>query len=200
MIIDPGNFTYYENGNTGSRGIDSYIMFASPPRASTVTNNYAARDANSAGFQNKTLLIPADFYLVIGSPLIDAEDFYAKTFVSYDFFYHTRPYGLKSDLGAFEYNGSTSSLPVKSYSQTNQSILFQNPVTNLLRVSIPLLSDTLVFEVFDFKGAIVKQSRESRLENGRSLYEINVSDLASGVYLYSIRSKIYFFSGKFIKL
>lgn len=201
VIIDPGNFNYYENGNTGFKGIDSYIMFASPPRATTVTNNYLARDANSGGFQNKNLLVPSDFYLVIGSPLIDAADYYAKTFVPFDFLYHVRPYGLKSDLGAFEYNGTTSSLPVKSYTQTNQSSLFQNPVTDLLKVSFPSLSDTnIVFQVCDFKGAILKQSRQSRFENGLSFCEINVADLSRGVYLYSVRSEKNFYSGKFIKL
>jgi len=201
VIIDPGNFAYYENGNTSFKGKDSYIMFPTQPRATTVTNNYLARDANAAGFLNKAMLVPADFSLVSGSPLIDAADYYAKTFISFDFLYHTRPYGLKSDLGAFEYNGKNPSIPVKSETQRSQSWLYQNPVADFLKISVPWVSaDDQTCEICDLKGAILKQLRQSRLENGLLFYEINVSGLTSGVYLYSIHSGKITYSGKFIKL
>ncbi len=201
VIIDPGNFAYYENGNTRFTGKDSYIMFPNQPRATTVTNNYLARDANSAGFLNKAMLVPADFSLVGGSPLIDAADYYVKTFVSFDFFYHTRPYGLKSDLGAFEYGSTNSSLPGKSEPQKNQNWIYQNPVTDFLKVSIPWVSaDDQTLAIYDLKGVNLKQLGQSRIENGLLFYEINVSDLATGVYLYSIHSVKNFYSGKFIKL
>jgi hypothetical protein len=201
VIINPGSFDYYENGNTSFKGIDSYIMFPNQPRATTVNNNYEARDANAAGFLNKSMQVPIDFSLVNGSPLIDAANYYAKTFVSFDFLNQTRPYGLKSDLGAIEYNGMASLPPEITDALTNKSRIFQNPVKDLLKVSIPFTSGiNPVFEVCDFKGAIVKQTMQSRLENGLSFYEINVSDLTSGVYLFWVRSEKNFYSGKFIKL
>ena len=200
VIINPGNFNYYENGNFSFKGKDSYIMLPNPVRATTIANNYEERDANSAGFLNKSLQVSTDFPLVNGSPLIDAADYYAKTFVSFDFLYHPRPYGLKSDIGAFEYSGTTSSLPVKAETQRNQSWIYQNPVSDLLKVSIPSASvNDLVFEICDLNGAILKQSRQSRLQDGLSFYEINVADLASGVYLYSAYSGKSSYSGKFIK-
>ena len=200
VIINPGNFDYYENGNFTSKGKDSYIMLPSPVRATTITNNYEERDANSAGFLNKNLQVSADFSLVNGSPLIDAADYYAKTFVSFDFLYHKRPYGLKSDIGAFEYSSTTSSLPVKTETQKNQSWIYQNPVTDLLKVSIPSVSvNELVFEICDLNGEILKQSRQSKIQDGLSFYEINVADLTSGIYLYSVYSGKTSYSGKFIK-
>ena len=109
VIIDPGNYDYYEQGNTRFKGKDAYIMFQSTQSVATLSNNYLARDASLAGFTSQKMQEPADFKLVKGSPLIDAVDYDPKTIVPFDFIHFPRPYGLKSDIGAFESDIPTTS-------------------------------------------------------------------------------------------
>ncbi len=200
-IINPGNYDYYENGNTSFKGKDAYIMFQTQGIGTTLSSNYLARNASSAGFLSQKMQLPADFNLVTGSPLIDVVDYNSKSNISFDFLNHPRPHGLKSDIGAFEYDGVTSTIPIKPDTLIKQSWLIQNPVSDILYVCIPYESENdLVLEIYNLQGAIEAKIDQSRIEFGLRLFEINVGKLAGGVYIYLIRTKISIYSGKFIKL
>ena len=107
VIINPGSFTYYETGNTSWRGIDSYVMAPNGLGNLTISNNYFQRDALLAGFASPNLHDASDFKLTSGSPLIDAADTNPKASASFDFLNNPRPSGLRSDIGAYEFIGTS---------------------------------------------------------------------------------------------
>lgn len=103
VIINPGNFDYYQNGNTSVKGVDSYIMIQNAASDVVQKTNYFARNGTSAGFLSQTMHDASDFTLVAGSVLIDAAEANPKTSTTFDFAGNPRPYGPKSDIGAFEF-------------------------------------------------------------------------------------------------
>ncbi len=106
VIINPGNYDFYEDGNTGYKGEDAYVMFQKKETDVILANNYLSRLAISAGFISQKSKSADDFSLKASSPLIDRGDSYKKTVVSFDFLQHPRPFGKKSDIGAFEFVGN----------------------------------------------------------------------------------------------
>ena len=106
VIINPGAYNYYQNGNTSFKGVDSYIMFQNTGTSVTLQNNYLARTADSAKFVSSIFQSPKDFKLLAGSPLIDHAVIDPR--ITFDFAGSPRPYGAKSDIGAFEYEGDTT--------------------------------------------------------------------------------------------
>jgi hypothetical protein len=66
MIINPGNFDYYENGNTSFNGIDSYIMLPNDSSDVLMRNNYLKCNFETAGIS------AIDFMLLPDSLLIDS--------------------------------------------------------------------------------------------------------------------------------
>jgi len=108
VIINPGAFNYYQNGNTHFKGIDSYIMFQNTGTSVTLQNNYLARTADSVRFVSSTFQSPKDFKLLAGSPVIDHAVVDPR--ITFDFTGSPRPYGAKSDIGAFEFEGDTTAV------------------------------------------------------------------------------------------
>lgn len=113
VIINPGNFDYYQNGKANTKAKEAYIMVQDEDIPVTLTNNYLARDLSHTGFSSQNIQSANDFMLTPGSPLIDVADTYPKAFVPFDFYYRQRPYGPKSDIGAFEYIGTDKSHQIK---------------------------------------------------------------------------------------
>ena len=109
VIINPGNFDLYQNGNTWAKGVDSYIMRPDPGFTFTLQNNYLARNADSVKFVSTIFQNPADFKLMAGSPLIDRAEI--DNNINFDFSGSARPIGIKSDIGAFEFRGETVPTP-----------------------------------------------------------------------------------------
>jgi len=201
VIINPGNFDYYENGNTRFKGIDSYIMFQSPNTNTTLANNYLQRDASSAGFVSQNMDIPANFVLLPNSPLIDAVDYNAKTATTFDFYNHVRPFGPKSDVGAMESDIATSATQIPLDTLTNQSWLLQNPISELLTICFHRVPEQVSnLEIINLHGVIVTKVEQSKIQFGQGKIEVNLAGLPAGVYLYLLRSIKSRYSGKFIKL
>lgn len=109
VIINPGSFDLYENGNTRFKGIDSYINFQDIGTVATIQNNYLARNTDLVKFASTTLQNPDDLKLLAGSPLIDQADIDAH--VNFDFAGAPRPFGVKSDIGAFEFGSDIVANP-----------------------------------------------------------------------------------------
>ncbi len=197
VIINPGNFDYYENGNTSFKGKDAYIMFQYTQSEAIIKNNYLARNAFSVGFSSPTMNSPNDFKLVAGSLLIDATDIDGK--IRFDFSGFPRPLGVKSDIGAFEYDPVTS-IETPPLIPDNQIRLLQNPVKYFLLFSIPKESNSTVYlQVYTLNGKIILQLKQSKLSAENQVIQANISKMASGIYVYTIRSGEYASSGKFLK-
>lgn len=197
VIINPGNYDYYENGNTNFKGKDSYIMFQYAASAAILRNNYLTRNASSAGFLSPNMQLINDFKLNSGSPLIDAAD--PNFHVAFDFSGLRRPYGVQSDIGAFEYDPTYSGI-IQPENHDSKSHLLQNPVKDILKISVqPELNDELVLEVFDLHGVLVMKMGQSEILVNNNTIEADVRNLAPAIYFYVVRSKKNSASGKFIK-
>ena len=106
VIINPGSYDYYQNGNTSFKGINSYVMMQDNTSDVKLQNNYLSRSADSVKFVSTTMQAPDDFNLLDGSPLIDHADI--DPAITFDFEGAPRPSGVKSDIGAFEFQGTTT--------------------------------------------------------------------------------------------
>jgi hypothetical protein len=197
VIINPGNFDYYENGNTSFKGKDAYIMFQDAASDATLRDNYLARNANSAGFTSTVMQSPNDFKLVAGSPLIDGT--VADKKINFDFSGFPRPSGVKSDIGAFEYD-ETTSIEAHQNLPDNQIKLLQNPVKDFMEFSLPKNSNSEVYlKIYSLIGKMVIELKLQELSTENPVIQANISQIASGMYIYTIRIGDNASSGKFLK-
>jgi len=196
-IINPGNFDYYQNGNTRFKGTDSYVMLPSTQAQVTLQNNYLARNASSAGFASSPLLSPDDFKLLPTSPLIDHAD--VDKNINFDFSGLLRPVGIKSDIGAFEYNVL---LPVVTTPELQDDgiRLLQNPVREFLIFKIPQIADnTIYLDIYDLTGKKISQLKTDYYSTENATINVSTLSLNPGIYIYTIRAGEFANSGKFIK-
>lgn len=198
IIINPGNFDYYENGNTRFKGKDAYIMFQSEASTATLANNYLARDATNAGFTSLKMEEPNDFKLVKGSKMIDAISISPKTAILFDFIRLARPSGLKADIGAFEYDSTTSTGNPEN-KEDGEVRLLQNPAINLLIFKLPEKDySEILLKIYTINGEIVLQRREHDIYTDQTAIQTDTSGFVPGVYLYTIQTKNHSYSGKFL--
>lgn len=188
-IINPGNFDYYENGNTRFKGKDSYLMIPDASASIVLKNNFFERDIELAG-------MAADFSLLENSPLIDS-GYSGLPLVPFDFNFNNRPIGTLPDIGAFEFNPKSGIL--KQFNPEQDFIVFPNPVkSNLTMLFQPVNLGEVSVSIFNLSGVIVKKQNE-KLSLGTNTITLSLTDLTPGIYLYSVKSKIRMYSGKFIK-
>lgn len=193
-IINPGTFNYYENGNFGVKGIDSYVMVTDKSADLSIKNNYFARTPDSAGF------VASGYALLPGSPLIDAAYPDARG-ITFDFYHHVRPYGSEPDIGAFEYNPIFLGAVDHAKPQITADPPFPNPVRNLLTFKVSSYSQQdISLDIYNLQG--VRISHELQKINSTDLYvfTFDTGTLPVGVYPYNIRSGKQVVSGKFIKI
>ena len=188
-IINPGNYDYYENGNTRFKGQDAYIMMPDKESDVILKNNYLARNSDNAGFAVDGVSLSA------GSQLIDAAWPDTQN-VIFDYFHTSRPNGLLYDIGAVEYN-ATAGITGETI---NKPVLYPNPVKTWLTIQYKVETDSNVFAgIYNLNGALVL-SREQKVTPGdiQSL-QFNVTSLPPGIYIYSLRSAKLNTTGRFIK-
>jgi len=189
-IINPGNFDYYENGNTRFKGKDAYIMLPDPVSDVLLKNNYLARNSDNAGFAND------GFSLSAGSVLIDSAWSDSKN-IMFDYFHTLRPNGSLSDIGAVEYNPSSAGT---IENKTNRPKLFPNPVKTWLTIQYKVETDSNVFAgIYNLSGTLVLNSEQKVTPGEIQSMQFNVTSLPPGIYIYSLRSANLSFTGKFIK-
>ena len=199
VIINPGNYDYYQNGNTRFKGVDSYIMIQNTGTNVVNQNNYLARNANSAGFSSLNMELPEDFIPVYPSPLINQAEIDRN--INFDFAGKPRPFGIKSDIGAFEAEYDlTLAAPIEQKIEQNQFRLLRNPVTDLLIISIPRSSNSPVFvNIYNLVGEMIFQSKQVQLPSLNTTVQVNISAIPTGTYIYTIRTGEDAGSGKFMK-
>jgi len=198
IIINPGNYDYYQNGNTSFTGNDAYIMFQYSESEAMIKNNYLARNANTVGFSSGTMKSAADFKLTAGSPMINGAD--VDKMIRFDFSGRPRPNGMYSDIGAFEYDGVTSSTR-RLNNLSGQIQLLQNPAKEFLIFSLPEKSNSEVFlNIYNLSGKMILQIKQTEISIERHTIQASLSKIAAGIYVYTIRTGEYASAGKFIKL
>lgn len=193
LIINPGNYDYYENGNTSFDGMDSYLMLPDASADIKISDNYYSRSIESAGCST------IDYSLLPGSLLIDSG--YTDTvLVAFDFYHQPRPFGFSSDIGAFEFIPESFGLPDNANTNAARLEFFPNPVKTILTIQYHNSSDSDVFlDIYDIKGNHVMQSVHYPLGENDQVLKVNVENYRTGIYIYTIRSSGYLVSGRFIK-
>ncbi len=189
-IINPGNFDYYENGNSRFKGVDSYAMIPDASADVDTRNNYFARNLSNAG-------MAGDYSPLKNSPLIDA-GYSASPTVTFDFRNKVRPLGSGPDIGAFEYDPQTGT----KHTPESQSevITFPNPVKDELHLKLLLESKSdLVFSVYNLSGMKILSKENFGINSGENTIKINLTGLNPGIYLYSVRNNKLVFTGKLVK-
>jgi hypothetical protein len=193
LIVNPGNYDFYENGNTSFNGMDSYIMIPDISADVSLKNNYLSRSGANAGYS------PSDYTLSPGSPLIDSA--YADNKgVRFDFYHHPRPYGAASDIGAFEFNPAFLEVPDGLLLSGNLSAAYPNPVSTFLTIQYQIDSESDVFlDIYTQRGIHIVQWRQILTSAGSHSFKINVANYKPGIFLYTLHTATYSTSGRFIK-
>ncbi|MBK7173929.1 MAG: T9SS type A sorting domain-containing protein [Bacteroidales bacterium] len=191
VILDPGNYSYYENGNTSFNGNDSYIMIPDSDSDISLENNFFSRNAWSAG------LGEGDYAIQPGSPLIDKGSFNNRG-ILFDYFNHPRPMGVRFDIGASEYD------PVQSVNGDVTNILsgvYPNPGEKIIRISYRLMKDEKVnLRIYNLVGFMIESGSKQSHAGMENYFEIDISMLPPGIYFYALSTSRNRSEGKFIKL
>jgi len=196
VIINPGNFDFYENGNTSFKGKDAYIMFQNVASDVTLENNYLAQNGDNAGFKSLNMQSADDFKLTANSQLIDKA--IVDKQIRFDFLGINRPQGTKADIGAFEYQVITSIKPQNA--PLSNIKLLQNPTKDYLIFSMPEEKISEVYlGIYSLSGKLVNQLKQWEVSSENQTIMTNISYIQPGIYIYSIRAGKYASSGKFIK-
>ncbi|MFZ4520395.1 MAG: T9SS type A sorting domain-containing protein [Bacteroidales bacterium] len=193
VIINPGNFDYYEHGHTGFKGKDAYIMIPDAGSSVDIRNNYLARTPDSAGFSsfNHTLLP--------NSPLIDAGCTDSKG-VTIDYFYHNRLYGSNFDIGAHEFDPAYLGILFNRETNESKVDLFPNPAEHSFTIRFQLWQQLrITFSIFDSRGNLKGTWDWGIMNSGIQGRTIDIHELPEGIYLYTIRAGNQNQSGRFIK-
>lgn len=193
-IINPGNFDFYENGNTSFKGIDSYLMLTDHSIDVSSKNNFYSRTDTDAGFSDN------EYTLLAGSPLIDSGYFDLKGIDS-DYYSHPRLYGLNPDIGAVEYNPEYLGIADQNPFFETKPLLYPNPVSTLLNINYRSYSCTKVtFIVYDLHGnRIISRSCFPKSGEINSI-KVDVGYFDAGLYIYQLSSDQHIVTGKFIKM
>lgn len=190
-IINPGNFDYYENGTTHSKGIDSYIMIPEASSDIMLKNNYLDRNKTNSGF------LP-DYSLDKNSPLIDA-GYAEQPKIGFDFKYHIRLPDNPPDIGAYEFDPQTGIVTLAK--DKSPLSLFPNPVKTELTITFNVgFVDEVVFSIYNLSGSRILSQKKGGLISGPNTLTVNIENLVPGVYLYSVRAGNQLESGKFLKV
>jgi hypothetical protein len=124
LIINPGNYDYYENGGFSVKGIDAYIYTYFDSVEVDTSHNYFSRQLDGV-----IRFIPYQYRIEIvdNSPVID-NGINLKSFgILKDYDGYERPVGNGFDIGANEYQGNSSILQKKNQ---NEFLVFPNPATD----------------------------------------------------------------------
>jgi hypothetical protein len=194
LIINPGNFDYYENGNTSFKGIDSYVMVTDQDIDLSLKNNFLSRTIDSA------VVSPTDYSLLPESPLIDAGYTVTKG-ILFDFYKNPRPYGSAPDIGAFEFNPETLGNPTVVKSPVTHPDIFPNPVRSWLIINFKADQGTeITCRLYTLQGNKIMQQEHTAETVGNQQIRMDVHSLAAGIYIVQLSSQTGSFSCKFIKV
>jgi parallel beta-helix repeat protein len=193
VIINPGNYDYYQYGNTRFKGIDSYIMLPSLTSQVIFRNNYLNRNFEKAGISAR------DYGILQGSPLISGA--YKNTAgVNFDFLGHPRTNDPLFDVGALEFDQAGSENDTVPLIIRDRPSAFPDPAGSFITIGYRLKwSGEVYISIYNFMGIPQIQKDDYYFQDTVKKSLIDISSLNEGQYIYIIRSGGEVLSGKFIK-
>jgi hypothetical protein len=193
VIINPGAFDYYENGNTSYKGEDAYVMITDELSEVFMSDNYFARTIDNAGFAD------SGYTLLPTSVLIDAAN-NMNLGVDFDFYHHSRPYGKGFDIGAFEFDPEFLQIDETKTGNLSASVFpvpASNYITFLIMADVP---GKMIINVFNSMGRKMLQEYKEVSRTGSTATVTDLSGLPDGVFYYRIQLGGKYATGKFLKL
>jgi Right handed beta helix region/Secretion system C-terminal sorting domain len=189
LVVGPGNYSFYENGNTSFKAADAFVMLPNKAAAVQLKNNLFALSLKDAGVDTPHCTV------LPGSALINKAG--SDAGVLFDFNGNRRRVGGLNDIGAIEYSGGADTL---LHTFSTKPLLYPNPSQDVLRVKYLLLSNTtIVFSVYTVTGAPVMHCTKAVVA-GIQQHEFNIQSLPAGIYLFSLQHEKEIQYGKFVKL
>ena len=193
LIINPGNYDYYENLHTSFHGQDSYIMVPNSTSVLTITNNFLSRSILDARISS------VDYKVLPGSPLINAA-FSNNMGISFDYNNAKRPVGIASDIGAMEFDPGQVGIDTETDNQ-RKPVVYPNPVQTMFTIRYHTNgSSGAVMNVYNLAGNLVVQKQEGYSTGDEQEMQVESGNLTPGIYLYCIKSGGEIIYGKFIKV
>jgi hypothetical protein len=194
LIVNPGNYDYYENGHTSFHGEDAYIMFPGGSANTVVKQNFLTRVLSDA------MLSDTGFMPLPESPLVDSA-YSENRGINFDFYNHIRPYGNSADIGAVEFNPASLGMPTHSTMNPQALKLYPNPVRSMLCVRFPTQGQAAsTLDIYDLKGNRIYEIHQAYVPGAEQEIRLQVEGLSPGIYLYKLNTHGRSFSGRFIKL
>jgi hypothetical protein len=190
-------------------GPGGYIVVTNPSSQVILKNNYESTTQTGAGFADST------YALLKTSPLIDA-GYPDNRQITFDYFYHPRPFGNTFDIGSNEYNpkypprsmvkdreiaSSTLNALDKKKALRIDEMPFPDPVAAKLTMiySIDTTSDVSM-DVYNLTGAQISHTQADRIASGSHSLDLDISTFPAGVCLFTLRAGREAISGRFIKV
>ncbi|MEI6048255.1 MAG: T9SS type A sorting domain-containing protein [Bacteroidota bacterium] len=193
LIINPGNFEFYQNGNTSFRGEDAYIMLPNAASDVNIKNNFLSLNIFSARIST------TDYAILPGSPLINGA-FSNSMGINFDFANNPRPSGNSIDIGALEFDPGQIGID-SNIDNPMKPVLFPNPVHSLLtikyHIDAPSCTELYVYNLY---GTLIFQKQQDAVTFSEQEIQIEVGNLTAGIYIYKIQAGNEIEYGKFIKV
>lgn len=191
LIINPGNYQFYESMNTGTLPQQAYLMLALPNPSVKAINNFFTTQFSKAGISD------TDYTIQPGSPLINSGSSENQS-VDFDFINNSRPRGGLFDIGAYEFTGGTDTLiqPVPA-----QAILFPNPALNNITIRYYSAGQTKnTLQVYNNTGALILTRNNYASFSGTQEIKLSLAHLPAGRYTCTITNGTAISNSQFIKL
>jgi len=189
LIVNPGNFDFYQNGGTSFHGEDSYIMIPDLSIDALLTNNFLTRNINDAGIDT------VNFTIMNNSPLTDSG--YHAAGVLFDHYNKPRPYGAGYDIGAFEFNPQY--LGLENMPEQPEIKLYPNPANDNVFISVRSEGtvEKITIKIYSIEGRLVMHQTENLAHDLNPIF-FNVKFLKSGLYFCAICGTNWNKTGKLI--
>lgn len=193
LIVNPGNFDWYENGNTSFKGIDSYIMIPNDSSEILLTGNYLARSFDNTGCSEQTYALQSD------SPLVDMVQLFIPG-TQFDYYNQDRPYGSGADVGAIEYSPENLSIFEEDNTPLNNFSFYPNPAKEKLYIVFTTEQNKdLYFAIYSMNGTRLLADKVPVSNDNQKFLAIDVKPLKAGLYIFELKSGNEVVTGKFIK-
>ncbi|NPD46194.1 MULTISPECIES: T9SS type A sorting domain-containing protein [unclassified Lentimicrobium] len=177
IILNPGAFDYYtENGSVNNTGADSYIHNYLDCTIIDTSNNIFERSSKDQYFVDTT---EYNYRLTNNSPAVNIGDDVASYDVFWDLDGNVRPYNNAADIGAYEYqSSSTSALNEESHLLFN---IIPNPSDHFIQIEIPIgFSSECHIEILNIKGE--RMYLDSMVSDDKRIIDIDISKLSEDMY------------------
>ncbi len=116
-----------------------------------------------------------DYHLLSSSPAIDAGE---TTLSSFDFEGNPTPYLFtNTDIGIYEFQSALGLSDIE-----NEVIIYPNPVQNQLTISLNKNIESITCSVIDIRGTVILNYELNNIQ----IYEMDLSNIANGVYFLHI--------------